>query len=68
MEEPTDHQPVLYNEIIHFLQPQKSGRYIDGTIGAGGHARGILDASEPDGLLFVFYIYTTALQFALNKL
>jgi 16S rRNA (cytosine1402-N4)-methyltransferase len=68
MEEPTDHQPVLYNEIIHFLQPQKSGRYIDGTIGAGGHARGILEASEPDGLLLGLDVDTTALQIARKKL
>lgn len=68
MKEPTDHQPVLYNEIIHFLQPQKLGRYIDGTIGAGGHARGILEASEPDGLLLGLDVDTTALQIAGNKL
>jgi 16S rRNA (cytosine1402-N4)-methyltransferase len=51
MEKSPAHQPVLYNEIIHFLQPHQSGRYVDGTIGAGGHARGILDASGPEGLL-----------------
>jgi len=45
------HQPVLYKEIIHALQPKRGGRYIDGTLGAGGHARGILEASAPDGQL-----------------
>src|SRR5512147_203178 len=45
------HQPVLYKEIIHALQPQRGGRYVDGTLGAGGHARGILEACTPDGLL-----------------
>jgi 16S rRNA (cytosine1402-N4)-methyltransferase len=45
------HQPVLYKEIIHALQPRSGGRYVDGTLGAGGHARGILEASAPDGQL-----------------
>jgi 16S rRNA (cytosine1402-N4)-methyltransferase len=45
------HKPVLYKEIIHALQPQRGGRYVDGTLGAGGHARGILEACTPDGLL-----------------
>ncbi len=45
------HKPVLYQEIIHALQPRNPGRYIDGTVGAGGHARGILEACAPDGCL-----------------
>jgi 16S rRNA (cytosine1402-N4)-methyltransferase len=45
------HQPVLYKEIIHALQPRRGCRYIDGTVGAGGHARGILEACGPDGQL-----------------
>src|SRR5574342_96148 len=45
------HKPVLYKEIIHALQPRTGGRYVDGTLGAGGHARGILEASAPDGQL-----------------
>jgi 16S rRNA (cytosine1402-N4)-methyltransferase len=68
MEESLAHQPVLYNEIIHFLQPQRSGRYIDGTVGAGGHARGILDASEPDGILLGLDLDTTALELARKNL
>jgi 16S rRNA (cytosine1402-N4)-methyltransferase len=46
-----NHVPVLYKEIIHALQPQCGGHYVDGTLGAGGHARGILEACMPDGLL-----------------
>jgi 16S rRNA (cytosine1402-N4)-methyltransferase len=45
------HKPVLYKEIIHALQPENPGRYVDGTVGAGGHARGILEACAPDGRL-----------------
>jgi 16S rRNA (cytosine1402-N4)-methyltransferase len=68
MEESPAHQPVLYNEIIHLLQPNSSGRYVDGTVGAGGHARGILEASGPDGLLLGFDIDTFALQLARKQL
>jgi 16S rRNA (cytosine1402-N4)-methyltransferase len=45
------HLPVLYKDIIHALTPCAGGRYIDGTLGAGGHAAGILEASAPDGEL-----------------
>jgi 16S rRNA (cytosine1402-N4)-methyltransferase len=68
MEEFPDHQPVLYNEIIQLLKVHQSGLYIDGTVGAGGHARGILEASSPDGLLLGFDVDATALQIAQKKL
>lgn len=45
------HIPVLYNEVLDGIQPRPGGRYIDATLGAGGHAAGILAASAPDGLL-----------------
>lgn len=45
------HIPVLYHEIINALAPYSGGLYIDGTLGAGGHALGILKASNPNGKL-----------------
>lgn len=45
------HTPVLYQQVLRGLQPQSGGRYLDGTVGAGGHAAGILEASAPDGQL-----------------
>ena len=45
------HLPVLYHEILSGLQPVSWGRYIDGTVGGGGHAAGILEASAPAGRL-----------------
>jgi 16S rRNA (cytosine1402-N4)-methyltransferase len=68
MKKPAPHLPVLYNEIIHLLQPHHSGQYIDGTVGAGGHAWGILKASDPDGLLLGFDVDTQALQLARTRL
>lgn len=55
MRPPTDtpggHIPVLYNEVLEGLQPRPGGVYIDGTVGAGGHAAGLLERSGPDGRL-----------------
>ena len=62
------HQPVLYQEIIHALQPQTGGRYVDGTLGAGGHARGILEASAPDGRLLGLDVDPQALAIARKNL
>ena len=58
------HQPVLYQEIILALRPQRRGHYIDGTVGLGGHAWGILEASQPDGLLLGLDVDPYALELA----
>jgi 16S rRNA (cytosine1402-N4)-methyltransferase len=62
------HQPVLYHEIIHALEPQRGGYYVDGTVGAGGHAWGILNGSSPDGLLLGLDVDTHALELAQERL
>lgn len=62
------HRPVLYHEIIHALQPRRGGRYVDGTVGAGGHAWGILDASSPDGRLLGLDVDPQALELARKRL
>src|SRR3990172_4657819 len=62
------HQPVLYKEIIHALQPRSGGRYVDGTLGAGGHARGILEVCAPDGLLLGLDAHPQALVLARKPL
>jgi len=64
----TSHKPVLYKEIIHALQPRRGGRYVDGTLGAGGHARGILEASVPDGRLLGLDVDPQALAIARENL
>ncbi|MFN3741296.1 MAG: 16S rRNA (cytosine(1402)-N(4))-methyltransferase RsmH [Anaerolineales bacterium] len=58
------HTPVLYQEVIRLLAPRDSGRYVDGTLGAGGHAYGILEASSPRGQLIGFDRDPQALELA----
>ena len=58
------HQPVLYQQTLESLKPAKSGRYVDGTLGAAGHARGILQASTPEGLLLGLDVDTHAIEIA----
>ena len=48
------HISVLYEEVIQYLEPRSGGVYVDGTLGGGGHARGILECSAPDGILLGF--------------
>lgn len=62
------HQPVLYQEIILALEPKPGGIYVDGTLGAGGHAWGILQASEPDGRLLGLDLDPVALAIASERL
>jgi len=45
------HVPVLYEEVLEDLAIKPGGVYIDGTVGGGGHARGILERSAPEGRL-----------------
>ncbi|MEK7154137.1 MAG: 16S rRNA (cytosine(1402)-N(4))-methyltransferase RsmH, partial [Patescibacteria group bacterium] len=45
------HIPVLLNEVIEYLSPQPGQKFIDATIGGGGHALAILERIMPGGKL-----------------
>jgi 16S rRNA (cytosine1402-N4)-methyltransferase len=40
------HQSVMPDEVLHWLQPQQGGIYLDGTLGGAGHSRLILESAE----------------------
>jgi 16S rRNA (cytosine1402-N4)-methyltransferase len=43
------HTPVLLEEVLAYLNPQSGQRFIDATLGAGGHTRAILERTAPEG-------------------
>lgn len=45
------HLSVMPEEVMQYLQPRAGELYLDGTVGAGGHSRLILEASAPSGRL-----------------
>ena len=45
------HLPVMLDEALDLLNVGPGGRYLDATVGLGGHAEAILRASAPDGQL-----------------
>ncbi len=45
------HKPVMLDEVLSFIKPEKGDIIVDATIGSGGHGCEILKFIEPDGLL-----------------
>jgi 16S rRNA (cytosine1402-N4)-methyltransferase len=38
------HVPVMTAEVLHHLQPERGGVFVDCTVGLGGHSRALLEA------------------------
>ncbi|MFC1980564.1 16S rRNA (cytosine(1402)-N(4))-methyltransferase, partial [Chloroflexota bacterium] len=62
------HIPVLIKETIEALSVQPGGRYIDCTLGAGGHTAAILDVSSPGGQLLGLDADPEAIEVAETRL
>lgn len=39
------HNPVMVEEVLHCLAPERGGLFLDGTLGGGGHSHALLEAS-----------------------
>lgn len=62
------HLSVLPREVLALLQPQPGERFVDGTLGGGGHAGLILEAIGPNGQLLGLDRDPEALQAAGRRL
>ena len=64
----SQHVSVLLQETLQALVIRPGGRFIDGTLGGGGHAAAILQASSPDGTLLALDADSAALSRARERL
>ncbi len=58
------HIPVLLKEAVEALAVTAGGRYVDCTLGAGGHAEAILEHSQPGGQLLAIEADPDAVKLA----
>jgi len=64
----SSHIPVLLSESLRALSVQPGGRYIDCTLGGGGHAASILDHSSPGGQLLGIDADPSAIEITQERL
>lgn len=62
------HVPVMKEEVVALLRPHLGGRFLDGTLGGGGHALALLESSTPDSLLLGIDQDAAALALAARRL
>ncbi len=46
MQQATDHISVMARETLEYMAPRDGEVYVDGTFGAGGHSRALLEAAQ----------------------
>lgn len=47
------HAPVMVEEVMEMLRPERGGLYLDGTLGGGGHAQALLQRGQDARLIGV---------------
>ncbi len=65
---PAPHTPVMAAEALEGLLVHPGGSYVDCTLGAGGHARAILEHSMPGGRLLGIDADPSAIEIAMGAL
>ena len=64
----TDHVPVMVRQVVAGLNVRPGGRYVDGTVGGGGHAFAVMEAATPGGSLLGIDRDPKALEAAKRRL
>ena len=62
------HVPVMVDEVVAGLQVQRAGKFVDCTVGLGGHAAAILRHIFPDGDLLGLDVDCEAVSIARSNL
>lgn len=62
------HVSVMVREVTELLRPEPQKRYLDGTLGGGGHAESLLIHSSPDGQVLGLDLDDAALVVACQRL
>jgi 16S rRNA (cytosine1402-N4)-methyltransferase len=63
-----NHLPVMVREVVEGLGVRPGGRYVDATVGLGGHAVAIMEAASPGGALLGIDRDAQALESARERL
>lgn len=62
------HKTVLLHEVVEFIAPKPGGRYLDGTLGMGGHTQGIIEAANGEATVLGLDRDAEALELAGQRL
>ena len=63
-----EHLPVMLQETLDALAARPGARFVDGTLGLGGHAAALLEKTAPDGQLIGIERDATMLEEARKRL
>ena len=62
------HAPIMVQEVLSLLQPERGGIFVDGTLGGGGHAQAVLERLPEGGRLIGIDRDADAIAEAANRL